>query len=142
MSKLQQESGNLRLWRVAAVLAGIGGLLAIGLGLAARARGADQVVAMISSLTADGRLDDNYTYMLRATDTVLLLLGGAAVLIAGLLLFMQHRAGGRSGLLASWSSARFLTVFGGISLILNLALVAGVPFTPWDDFEWYHQSAI
>src|SRR5687768_3433746 len=142
MNKPQHHSANLWLWRVAAVLVGIGGLLAIGLGLAARTRGADQVTAMISSLTADGRLDDNYTYMLGATDTVLLLLGGIAVVIAGLFLLSLRRATGRSVPLASWSTARFLAVFGGFSLALNLVLIASVPFTPWDDFQWYHQSAI
>lgn len=138
----QHNSANLWLWRVAAVLIGLGGLLAIGLGLAARTRGAGQITAMISSLTADGRLDDNYTYMLQATDIVLLLLGAAAVLVAGLLLIRLRRAPDRSLPFASWSSTRFLTTFGVLSLVLNLVLIASVPFTPWDDFQWYHQSAI
>lgn len=142
MSKPQQSSANLWLWRMVAVFVGTGGLLAIGLGLAVQARGADQITAMISSLTADGRLDDNYTYMLRATDTVLLLLGAAAVLMASLLLFWQRWVTGHSVPFANWHSARFLAIFGVLSLVLNLALIASIPFTPWDDFQWYHQSAI
>lgn len=142
MSKPQQNSAHPWLWRLAALFVGMGGLFAIGLGLVARTRGADQITALISALTADGRLDDNYTHMLRATDTVLLLLGGAAVLIASLVLFMQRWASGRSAPFADWSSARFLTTFGVLSLTLNLVLIAFVPFTPWDDFQWYHQSAI
>ena len=106
-----------------------------------RGIGPNAVVAFLDRLSGNG-LDDNYLYILKEID-ILLILGGLGCLILVLILYFrktflqdvyQH--------VVSANRSTFLLLNLGLSTLIGILLIVSIPYEPWHDFEIYHQMAI
>ncbi len=119
---------------IAALACGLVAVVLSGNGVAVR--------PLLERLSASGGIDSNYVYMLSALPAMAWLFGALAVGFIALVLVPAHIWQRSSKWFRALSLMQVTVAVGIVSLILNLILMATVPYQLWDDYAIYHRMAI